>query len=138
MKRITIRVFVVTLLVLTASVTFTAAAQAWKRGQDAASDPENRGAAYNDKNAIVCQNGVTVQVASSDRRRYVLVVRTGTVEVASRRVRLKKRPVETPPIGRRKYSGTFRLSYSLPVGAIVDIGFEGFDTFQATVQDCCI
>jgi hypothetical protein len=140
MKLTRIRLVAVALVVLTAGLMFTATAQAWRRGQDEQSDPKNRGAAYNDESAIVCRNGVKVQVASSDRREYVLVVMHGTDVVASRDVTLKKRPVKTPPIGKRKFSRKVSLLFNqpLPAGEKVDIGFEGFDTFEAVVQDCLL
>jgi hypothetical protein len=143
MKRASIRLVGIALVMLTAGLMFTTAAQAWQRGQDEASDPKNRGVAYNDGTVRVCRDGLTIQVASSQERNYTLVASTGVmpnhVVIASKAVRLERRQVKTPPIGKRKFSGTFSLSFApLTVGTAVQIYFEGFDPITATVQDCLL
>ena len=136
MRRANFRLLAVALVMLTAGLMVTAAAQAWKRGQEG--DPHNLGPAYNDRAAKVCRDGLRIQVASSEQGPYDLLVTSGTLVVASREVTLQRRSVRTPPYGTRAFSGTFTLSFSprLAARTTVEIGFRGFDPFTATVRNC--
>ena len=135
MKRGNIRLLAVA-VVVAAGLTITAAAQAWQRGQ--LGDPVSAGPAYNDRTARVCRDGLILQVASSENVEYTLVVTSGGNQIASRSVTLERRTVSTPPFGQRRFSRTVSLSFNtvLPAGATVTIGFEGFNTFDATVRNC--
>jgi hypothetical protein len=144
-KRASIRLLVLGLVAVTAGLVFTAVAQGYVRGNEGQL-PVTEGPVYNDGTVRVCRNGLRIQVASDTRDNfgtpYVLVANIGPLavgpEIGRRTVRLKRRTISTPPYGTRAFSGTFTLFFNqrLLPGTIVSIGFEGYDTFDATVRNC--
>lgn len=135
MKRANIRVLVVGLVVLTAGLTFTALAQS--KPLRPAPYVRGNGPLYDDT-ARVCRNGVKVRVADDQSRGpFTLEVfnLNGDV-IASKTVRLKRRTVTDPVLGKLKFSGTYKLFFDqalLPqVGDTVRVGAA----FDATVQNC--